>query len=178
MQEFEVMGLERSDFHDDFGNEWTNVAFVGHSSEPIKWVLKEPSKVKVGDKVYGEIVTKTSKAGKPYLRFYKKDRPNDSFPKPSDHSDKYLKDLSDTPLRVFSASLPYVDTQGLLKGGKYLEEYLEYVETVSGALIGMMDRIRSGGKSSQTTPEDVKKTFPGGYDDYSDEAIREGFDQL
>lgn len=69
-QEYEVTAFEASDFKDKNGNWWCNAAFLG-VSEPVKWVVKDPAKFKVGDKVYGELKVMTSKAGKPYLRFYR-----------------------------------------------------------------------------------------------------------
>jgi len=61
-QEYEVTWFQPTDFADNHNNYWCNVAFQG-VSEPLKWVVKDPTKVKVGDKVFGEIKEQTSKAG-------------------------------------------------------------------------------------------------------------------
>ena len=74
-QEYEVTWFQPTDFADNHNNYWCNVAFQG-VSEPLKWVVKDPTKVKVGDKVFGEIKEQTSKAGKPYQRFYRAERPD------------------------------------------------------------------------------------------------------
>lgn len=68
MQEYEVTFFEETDFKDNYGNTWCTVGFLG-VGEPVKWVLKDPSTVSVGDKVFGEIEIKTSKAGKDYNKF-------------------------------------------------------------------------------------------------------------
>lgn len=76
--EYEITAFDigKEPYLDPHGNTWATVAFLG-ISEPIKWVVKDPSKVKVGDKVWGKITDETSKAGKPYLRFRKEKRPDD-----------------------------------------------------------------------------------------------------
>lgn len=73
LKEYEVTSFDDGGdkpFQDDFGNFWCTAAFLG-ITEPVRWVLKEPSTVKVGDKVIGEISTQKSRAGKEYLRFKK-----------------------------------------------------------------------------------------------------------
>ena len=72
-QEYELVDLRISDFKDDYGNSWVDAAFQG-VSEPVKWVVKDPDTLKVGQKYYGRIDVKTSKAGKTYNRFYKEQK--------------------------------------------------------------------------------------------------------
>jgi hypothetical protein len=73
--EFKIRSFDvgKEPFVDDHGNTWCTVVFE-EIGEPIKWVVKDPSSVTVGDTVYGRIEDKTSKAGKPYQRFYKEQR--------------------------------------------------------------------------------------------------------
>lgn len=77
-QEYTISQFNAGDFKDNNGNIWCNVLFVEKSNEPMRWVVKDPSTVQVGQKVYGHIETKTSQAGKPYLRFYRDQRPDDT----------------------------------------------------------------------------------------------------
>lgn len=74
MQEYKLISFEKSDFQDQHGNYWCTAAFEG-VSEPVRWVLKDPMKVHEGESYYGEIKDAVSKAGKPYLRFYKQQNP-------------------------------------------------------------------------------------------------------
>jgi hypothetical protein len=75
-QRYTVRELEKSDFQDMHGNYWCTANLEG-VSEPVKWVLKDPTKIEIGQSYYGEIKDATSKAGKPYLRFYKQQPPED-----------------------------------------------------------------------------------------------------
>lgn len=67
-QEYIVRAFKAGDFKDNYGNTWCEVAFDG-ISEPVRWVVQDPSKVELGQVVYGHIEDATSKAGKPYNRF-------------------------------------------------------------------------------------------------------------
>jgi len=72
-QEYILRSFEKGDFQDAHGNYWCTAAFEGFG-EPVKWVVKDPTKPQEGRSYYGEITEQTSKAGKPYWRFYKKQR--------------------------------------------------------------------------------------------------------
>lgn len=91
----------------------------------------------------GDIEVYTNAKGKDYVRQAPKEDAPKSFSK---SEQKFEKDLSDTPLRVFNAGLPYVDSVGLMNDPKYLGKYLDYVQTVSDHLVSMMNNIRSGGE--------------------------------
>lgn len=72
-KDYELTALDTGEpnpFKDDYGNTWCTAVFLG-IGEPVKWVIKDPSTVKVGETYYGEIKEMKSKANKPYLRFYK-----------------------------------------------------------------------------------------------------------
>lgn len=87
-QDYELHTFRVSDFKDQNGNTWCDAAFVG-VSEPVKWVVKDPEKVKVGDIYYGRIEEKQSKAGKPYLRFYREKKDEYTPPTKSEQPDEY-----------------------------------------------------------------------------------------
>lgn len=77
-QEYKVTAFKAGDFKDNFGNTWCEAVFEG-VGEPVRWVLKDPSKISVGDVVFGHIEEAISKAGKPYNRF-KTDKRDDYAP--------------------------------------------------------------------------------------------------
>lgn len=89
--EYTLIDFKPSDFKDDYGNTWCDAAFKG-MSEPVKWAVKDPSKPVVGQNYWGTIDEKTSKAGKTYLRFNKKQPPEntqtqDGKPNSGSHED-------------------------------------------------------------------------------------------
>ena len=91
MQDYTVEDVRIGDFKDDHGNTWTDVVFK-EIGEPVKWVMKDPSKVKPGDVVYGSINEQTSKAGKTYLRFKKEQKPEPGQePVDWDRKDAYIR---------------------------------------------------------------------------------------
>lgn len=75
-QEYTLSSFQDSDFKDQNGNTWCTALFEEKSNEPIKWVVKDPTKVVVGQKYFGEVKEMTSKAGKPYLRFFREKNPD------------------------------------------------------------------------------------------------------
>lgn len=75
-KEYTIKTYKPGDFKDMNGNAWTEVLFEEYASEPIKWVVKDPTAYSIGQKVYGHLETKESKAGKPYLRFYRDQKPD------------------------------------------------------------------------------------------------------
>jgi hypothetical protein len=95
-QEYKLRTFDKGDYTDPHGNYWCTATFEG-LGEPVKWVVKDPTKVHEGQTVYGEIKEMTSKAGKPYMRFYKQQRP-DGEPTgntPSSERSSGYKDNSD-----------------------------------------------------------------------------------
>ena len=77
MREYELTAFDKGDFQDPNGNFWCSGALKG-VSEPVKFVVKDPTKFNVGDMLYGEIIEATSKAGKPYKRFKRAKKPEDN----------------------------------------------------------------------------------------------------
>lgn len=76
-KEYVISHFQAGDYKDSNGNTWCNVLFEGRQNEPIRWVVKDPSAFSVGQTVYGHVETKTSQAGKDYLRFYRDQKPPD-----------------------------------------------------------------------------------------------------
>lgn len=74
-KEYELTAFEAGDFKDQHGNVWGTAVFLGEG-EPVKWVVKDPLSIKIGQKYYGSITEEKSKAGKPYLRFRREKVPD------------------------------------------------------------------------------------------------------
>lgn len=87
MQEYEITSIDvgREPFIDQNGNTWVTAVFLG-VGEPVKWVVKDPTKFKVGDKVYGSIKEVPTKKdpNKFYQRFYREAKPETHEPNQSD----------------------------------------------------------------------------------------------
>lgn len=95
-QDYVLRSFKKEDFQDAHGNYWCTAAFEG-VGEPVKWVVKNPMSIQEGQTYYGEIKELTSKAGKPYMRFYKQQKPDGALTSsnaPSERSGGY-KDNSD-----------------------------------------------------------------------------------
>lgn len=116
---------------------YIEVMVEGHD-KPISVGKKSPDALKVGDTIWGDIIPTEFPVDK-----FKPSAPPQgvSASKPVGDS-KFLKDTSDTPLRVFTAGLPYIDTVNLMKDENYRREYLEFVRDTSEELIKMMENIR------------------------------------
>lgn len=100
-------------FVDQHGNTWLTVAFEGQS-EPVRWVVKDPSKVTEGMSVEGDIEDATSKAGKPYLRFKRVQQQNGGGKAPSDPRTMYTAYAKDVWVSLQSAG-GEVDDETFLK---------------------------------------------------------------
>lgn len=78
-QEYEVTQFKKGDFQDPHGNYWCDMALKG-VGEPVRIVVKDPTQFHDGMSIYGNITDETSKAGKPYQRFRREQRPDDEQP--------------------------------------------------------------------------------------------------
>ncbi len=137
--EYEIIAFDtgKEPFVDNHGNTWCTVAFQG-ISEPVRWVVKDPTKYKIGDMVYGKITQETSKAGKPYNRFRKES--------PSEGLQKYAEDVSqdkpsaeywDNKQRQIKAQWAIGQAVQLGIAGSNIEE----IEVKAKELFSMVDRI-------------------------------------
>lgn len=75
-REYTIKQFKPGDFTDQNGNKWCDILFEEFSSEPIRIVVKDPTAYSVGMKIYGHMEVKESKAGKPYTRFYRQQKPD------------------------------------------------------------------------------------------------------
>lgn len=74
-KEYTLGHFKAGDFKDQNGNTWADASFEG-VSEPVKWVVKDVDKIKVGESYYGHFTDETTKNGKPYRRFRREKRPD------------------------------------------------------------------------------------------------------
>lgn len=96
-KEYELTAFDtgKEPFVDNHGNTWCTAVFLGEG-EPVKWVVKDPTQVKIGNKYYGTISEEKSKAGKTYLRFRREKLPEGSVSPQSDKpSDEYWSERND-----------------------------------------------------------------------------------
>src|SRR5438876_146173 len=88
-QEYKIHTIDpgKEPFLDRNGNQWINVLFEGHLSQPTKWVMRPESvgKYSPGDTVYGRLETPE---GKNYERFYKEQKPDGYGSAPSGNQPK------------------------------------------------------------------------------------------
>lgn len=149
MKEYTVRIFKIGDFQDNFGNTWCDVVFEGEG-EPVKWVLKDPTKVSEGDKVTGDIQEKTSKHGKAYLRFYKEQQDTRPAPKVKGQSDEYWaeKDLTIRAQWAIGQSIQ-LHIAVTANGGKEAQS----IETTANELFQMVPRIVAG-ESEQSKIEE------------------------
>lgn len=86
-QEYTITSFKIGDFQDNFGNTWCDITLKDFG-EPVKLVLKEPTKTKEGDTLYGSLSLQTGKSGKTYYKFRKELRPDGNTSPVSASTDK------------------------------------------------------------------------------------------
>ncbi len=151
MQEYKLTSFEKSDYQDAHGNYWCSATFEG-VGEPVKWVAKDPTKVQVGQEYFGEIKDMTSKAGKPYLRFYRANKPDGQAPSSgaSSASTSSWQPRDDSAIRAQFAIKAAVD---LLKdpSAEVAETTIEHWAII---FYKMVDRVKEAGadKPAETAP--------------------------
>lgn len=99
---------------------------------------KAPDALKQGDTVYGDIIETDYIADK-----FKPSPPPENSPQSfSSPDNKYLKDTSDMPYRVWKDMLPYMDVQALIKDKTYNEALNQYVIEQSNELLKLIENVR------------------------------------
>ena len=78
-QEYTVEDVRPRDYKDRHNNTWCDVAFK-EVGEPVVWVMKDPSKARVGDKVYGSLTDEKTQNGDDYQRFRREQKPETNIP--------------------------------------------------------------------------------------------------
>lgn len=159
MQDYKLKDFKPSDLKDQHLNVWCDAIFEG-LGEPVKWVVKDPSKIVVGQSYYGEMREMTSQAGKAYVRFYRKERP-DGEPVPANDSSNFESvDKQDSIIRQsalkaavnYSSESNQLTTDGVLKTADTFYAWLK----------------------NETTTAVVDKVFPKDEEDRDDPGIPMG----
>jgi hypothetical protein len=139
-KEYELTAFDtgKEPYVDQHGNTWLTAVFLGEG-EPVKWVVKDPTTVKVGDKYHGSITEEKSKAGKPYLRFRREARPDGPTSPSSDKpSDEYWSERND----AIKAQFAIKTAVELLKNPE-ADIAEELVEHWAKIFFNMVDRVAS-----------------------------------
>jgi len=174
--EYTIKDFRVGDVKDRNGNTWCNVVFE-ETGEPVTWVVKDPAKVTLGTKVNGEIKDWTASTGRVMQRFYREQ--STGQPSPSGNKEeKFLKDVSNTPVVMYNGSLNYASQAGLnlIADKKDFDDYVAYVKRATEAVLNMVEEVR-GTTPEQTTATDkpsLKENWekvsksPTGYDPFAD----------
>lgn len=134
-QEYKVLQFKVGNFQDNFGNTWCDMALEG-VGEPVRIVVKDPSTIKDGDVIYGEIREHESKAGKTYQRFHKVMREQQSFTKPDRQDDAYWEDKNSAIRAQFAikTAVEWLKSQ---------EAGIADVENAAKMFYSMVDRVKT-----------------------------------
>lgn len=163
-KEYTVHSFKAGDFQDPNGNTWCEVLFEEWRSEPLKWVVKDPTTITEGMKVYGHIETKTSKANKPYQRFYRDQRPEAGTTTPlipeKQASGSTWQGRDDAAIRAQWA-IGQAMTYAL--NGK--QPTLDSIERNATKLFQMVDRVKVA-SATQNASQRVSDTIPSEADDF------------
>lgn len=151
-QDYEIVQFNKGDFTDPHGNYWCDMALKG-VSEPVRIVVKDPLQYKAGLHLYGKITDETSKAGKPYLRFRREQRPDGeqqaSLPvasKQGKPDEQYWEDKNS----AIKAQWAIGQAVQATKTEKPLPNLVE-VESLAKDFYAMVDRVK--GSSESTDPK-------------------------
>jgi hypothetical protein len=158
--EYKLKNFKVGDFQDQHGNTWCDAILEG-VGEPVKWVVKDPTKVTVGQSYYGEVKEMTSKAGKPYLRFYKQQKPDQAPQTGGQQTDEYWEDRNNS-IRAQFAIKTAVE---LLKNPEATDITEELIEGWAKKFYNMVDRVATDKPSE--APKNVVSVASD--DDFPDE---------
>lgn len=78
-KDYTIREFKAGTFQDQNGNLWCDMVLEENPSEPVRIVVKDPTKFSNGMKIYGKIKAMTSQQGKQYYRFFREKHP-DSAP--------------------------------------------------------------------------------------------------
>jgi formylmethanofuran dehydrogenase subunit A len=155
-QDYTLTYFRVSDFKDNNGNTWCDAAFDG-ISEPVKWVVKDPTTVVKGQQYYGQIVEAISKAGKPYLRFKREQR---------------LEASTGNSPQTFSKNSDAIRAQWAIGQAVQLAiadnlTDIVTIEATAKTLFAMVERVKAG-TTTASAVNDPGKTYSGTSDKISD----------
>lgn len=153
-QEYTVLQFKKGDFQDAHGNYWCDMALEG-VGEPVRIVVKDPMQYSDGMVLYGEVKEMTSKAGKPYNRFYREQRPEGQQSLPTNkpqQSDQYWEDRNDAIKAQWALGRSYEKhgaTPDALKDARWLFENANNVVSTEASQQSGYEKF----KASKPTPK-------------------------
>lgn len=155
-QEYEVLQFKKGDFQDNYGNYWCDMALKG-VGEPVRIAVKDPTQFQDGMTLYGSVETKTSKAGKEYMKFKREEReddPDQQSDKPK-QSDEYWEDKNSAIKAQFAIK---VATE-FLKNSEFIsdDKLFEATEKYAKEIFAMVDRVK-GSEMSKVNLHDLPET--------------------
>src|SRR5688500_11857837 len=152
-QEYELTQFKVGDFKDANQNTWCDAVFQG-MGEPVKWVVKDPNTITVGQKYYGTIKQRESQAGKTYLRFYREKKP-DQQSGGSGYGKGTYQPRDDMAIRAQWAIGQAVSSQVALRaatGTTMPALKFDEVEVAAKLLYAMVDRVKNTTVVTDTKP--------------------------
>jgi hypothetical protein len=149
-QDWTLKSFEKSDFQDNFGNYWCDASFDG-VGEPVKWVVKDPLDIKIGEKFYGKFTLETAKSGNKYLRFRREQKPEGEshvgHTRSNGGSSKNYQPRDDAAIRAqwaIGQSMSHFANKDSVK--------LPDVEKLAVALFEMADRVKEAASPKVEAP--------------------------
>lgn len=149
-QDYKLKSFEASDFKDNNNNFWCTAVFEG-VGEPLKWVVRDPTKIVVGDEYFGEIRDWTSAAGKVWPRFYREEKPEQNHGQSQGGGQTAKKEWQprdDNAIRAQWAIGQAVSTHDWAKG----TTNYGFIEERAKEFYTMVDRVKG---SSDVPPQDT-----------------------
>lgn len=145
-KEHKLLDFKVGELKDNYGNTACSATFEG-VSEPVTWMVKDPTKVAVGQSYYGHTEDATSRAGKPYRRFYRDQRPEASDSTPS-KSFGYVKDDKEIrALAIMKSAAEYCGRRGMEAAD---------IPTVAQVLLETVEALKAGvSNPAEVQPEQV-----------------------
>lgn len=140
-KEYELTAFDtgKDPYVDGHGNTWCTAVFLGEG-EPVKWVVKDPTAIKVGERYYGSIIEQTSKANKTYLRFKREQRPDGAVsPENNKPTEEYWENKQSQIKAQWAIGQSVQLVLPYLKEGT--KPFMEAVESQAKELYAMVDRV-------------------------------------
>jgi hypothetical protein len=147
-KDYVIRDFQKGDFRDQNGNYWCDAAFEG-VGEPVKMVVKDPMKFTNGMTVYGYIRGMSSKAGKPYQRFYRVQKEEAPAPQQASQKTGSYQPRDDMAIRAQWAIGQAVQLQnGILAAEPSTQFKVDWLETEAKNFFAMVDRVKAGEPAS------------------------------
>lgn len=161
-QEYELTAFEAGDFKDAHGNTWATAVFLGEG-EPVKWVVKDPTAIKVGQKYYGSITEQKSKAGKTYLRFKRESVPEGTGSTQTDKpSEEYWADKQNQIKAQWAIGQAVSIYNRMDTEAAENVDFEQHVEDNAKVLFAMVDRVKNPQPSDDAEARSLAKSLDDG----------------